>query len=352
MSHAHSPLPTAANSSRDPRSWSPRELGQRTRSLRTPVRRRVVAAVACAAGLALLTGCTGSGTTSASDETSPGSTTVTASPTPAGESTATAPADAADSAFTQLEDDFDARVGVYAVDLDTGREIAWRADERFAYASTIKAMASAALLDEVGTDGLSKDIAVDEDDLVSHSPVTETNVGGTMTLAELCEAAMTQSDNGAANLIVAELGGPASLDSRLDDLGDTGTTVSRIEPGLNEATPGDPRDTTTPRASASNLRKYVFGGVLSDDEATTLTDWMKATQTGDTLIRADLPEEWTVGDKSGTGSYGSRNDLGIIWPDDGGPIVISVLSSKKEKDAEADDRLIARAAASAVDAIR
>ncbi|GAA1816209.1 hypothetical protein GCM10009713_27710 [Brevibacterium celere] len=351
MSHAHTPLPTAADGRREQRPWSPRELRERPRP---PVRRRSMAAVACAAGLALLTGCTGSGTTSASDEASAGSTTAAAAPTAGGESTATTSPgdDAADSAFTQLEDDFDARVGVYAVDLDTGREVAWRGDERFAYASTIKAMASAALLDEVGTDGLSKDVAISRDDIVSHSPVTETKVGGTMTLAELCEAAMTQSDNGAANLIFAELGGPASLDSRLDDLGDTGTTVSRTEPGLNEAKPGDPRDTTTPRASADNLREYVFGGVLSDDEATTLTDWMKATQTGDTLIRADLPEDWTVGDKSGTGSYGSRNDLGIVWPGDGGPIVISVLSSKDEKDAEADDRLIARAAAAAVDAIR
>lgn len=92
--------------------------------------------------------------------------------------------------------------------------------------------------------------------------------------------------------------------------------------------------------------------MLEDDEATTLTDWMKATQTGDTLIRAELPEEWTVGDKSGTGYYGSRGDLGIVWPDDGGPIVISVLSSKDEKDAEADDRLISGAAAVAVEQIR
>ena len=323
-----------------------KSLTPRTRML------RAAAALACTSGLILAAGCQESGTDSAADGADPAASTSTGVPTESGDRTAAAPADAADSSFTQLEDDFDARVGVYAVDLDTGREVAWRGDERFAYASTIKAMASAALLDEVGTDGLSKDVAISRDDIVSHSPVTETKVGGTMTLAELCEAAMTQSDNGAANLIFAELGGPASLDSRLDDLGDTGTTVSRTEPGLNEAKPGDPRDTTTPRASADNLREYVFGGVLSDDEATTLTDWMKATQTGDTLIRADLPEDWTVGDKSGTGSYGSRNDLGIVWPGDGGPIVISVLSSKDEKDAEADDRLIARAAAAAVDAIR
>lgn len=312
---------------------------------------RAVAALACASGLVLVAGCQEGGADTSADGADSAAPSTPGTPTGSGDPTAADSAEA-DSKFTQLEDDFDARVGVYAVDLDTGREVAWRGDERFAYASTIKAMASAALLDDVGTDGLSKEVAISADDIVSHSPVTETNVGGTMTLAELCEAAMTQSDNGAANLIFAELGGPAALDRRLNDLGDTGTTVSRTEPGLNEAKPGDPRDTTTPRASAGNLREYVFGGVLEDDEATTLTDWMKATQTGDTLIRAELPEEWTVGDKSGTGYYGSRGDLGIVWPDDGGPIIISVLSSKDEQDAEADDRLISGAAAVAVEQIR
>ncbi|EKU48302.1 MULTISPECIES: class A beta-lactamase [Brevibacterium] len=322
-----------------------KSLTPRTRML------RAAAALACTSGLILVAGCQEGGAATSADGADPTASSTSVTPTDTGDPTAADPAEA-DSAFTQLEDDFDARVGVYAVDLDTGRELAWRGDERFAYASTIKAMASAALLDEVGTDGLSKRVSISEDDIVSHSPVTETKVGGTMTLAELCEAAMTQSDNGAANLIFAELGGPAALDERLNDLGDTGTTVSRTEPGLNEAKPGDPRDTTTPRASAGNLREYVFGGALEDDEATTLTDWMKATQTGDTLIRAELPEEWTVGDKSGTGYYGSRADLGIVWPGDGGPIIISVLSSKDEKDAEADDRLISGAAAIAVEQIR
>lgn len=258
----------------------------------------------------------------------------------------------ADSEFAALEEQFDARLGVYAVDTGTGREIEWRGDERFAYASTIKALAAAALLDDVGTAGLAKTVEIGASDIIKHSPVTETRVGQSMTLDEICEAALTQSDNAAANFIFAELGGPQAFDAQLDELGDAGTTVSRIEPDLNEALPGDFRDTTTPRASANNLREYVFGDALDDEEKTALTDWMKASQTGDTLVRAQLPEDWTVGDKSGGGMYGSRGDLAMVWPTDGRPIVISVLSSRDEREADYDDRLIAGAAAAAVDQLR
>ncbi|NKR91020.1 class A beta-lactamase [Rhodococcus hoagii] len=258
----------------------------------------------------------------------------------------------ADSEFAALEEQFDARLGVYAVDTGTGREIEWRGDERFAYASTIKALAAAALLDDVGTAGLAKTVEIGASDIIKHSPVTETRVGQSMTLDEICEAALTQSDNAAANFIFAELGGPQAFDAQLDELGDAGTTVSRIEPDLNEALPGDFRDTTTPRASANNLREYVFGDALDDEEKTALTDWMKASQTGDTLVRAQLPEDWTVGDKSGGGMYGSRGDLAVVWPTDGRPIVISVLSSRDEQEADYDDRLIAGAAAAAVDQLR
>ena len=258
----------------------------------------------------------------------------------------------ADSAFAALEERFDARLGVYAVDTGTGREIEWRGDERFAYASTIKALAAGALLDNVGTAGLVKTVEVDASDIIKHSPVTETRVGQTMTLDEICEAALTRSDNAAANFIFAELGGPQAFDAQLDELGDTGTMVSRIEPDLNEALPGDLRDTTTPRASANNLREYVFGGALDDEEKTMLTDWMKASQTGGTLVRAQLPEDWTVGDKSGGGMYGSRGDLAVVWPTDGPPIVISVLSSRDERETDYDDRLIAGAAAAAVGQLR
>lgn len=254
--------------------------------------------------------------------------------------------------LTDLEGRYDARLGVYALDTGTGTEVAWRADERFAYASTFKVLAAAAVLDEVGIAGLEQQVPITAGDLLVHSPVTQTRIGGSMTLRELAEAAVTVSDNPAANLLVAELGGPQALDDALTELGDDVTTVSRTEPVLNEATPGDERDTTTPRAIAQDLHEYVLGETLDEQERALVVEWLTGSQTGDTLVRADLPPDWTVGDKSGTGDYGTRNDVAVIWPPDEAPIVIAVLSSRDEPDAEHDDRLIAEAAAAVVAALR
>ncbi|MFT2693696.1 class A beta-lactamase [Clavibacter zhangzhiyongii] len=311
-----------------------------------PVRLAAVASLA----VALLAGC------AAPAAESPTPTVTAAPPASAAPSPAVDQA-AADAAFTALEGRFGARLGVHAVDTGTGAEVSWRADERFAYASTIKAPLAAALLDRVGIAGMERAVPIEAADVLSYAPVTETRVGGTMTLRELAEAAMTRSDNTAANLLLEALGGPEELDAALTALGDDTTVVSRTEPDLNEAIPGDDRDTTTPRAAAALLRAYALGGPgaiadpLDADERALFTGWLTATQTGDTLVRAELPADWTVGDKSGSGAYASRGDVAVIWRPDAAPIVIAVHSSKDRQDAAADDALISGAAKAAVAAL-
>jgi beta-lactamase class A len=252
----------------------------------------------------------------------------------------------------RLESRFDARLGLYAVDVGTGAEVSWRADERFAYTSTIKALAAADLLDTVGVGGLEQQVLVEQEDILPYSPVTEQHVGRSMTLGKIAEAAVTRSDNAAGNYLFDAVGGPEELDEALEQIGDDVTTVSRIEPSLNEATPGDERDTTTPRAIAGSLREYVFGDTLTSAEERVLTGWLTSTQTGDTLVRAQLPEDWTVGDKSGAGGYGTRSDIAVVWPDEGDPLVIAVMSSRDEQQADFDDELVAQATATALEAIR
>nr|WP_228512376.1 class A beta-lactamase [Clavibacter sp. VKM Ac-2872] len=280
-----------------------------------------------------------------------------ASPAPSASAAPAVDQAAADAAFAALEERFGARLGVHAVDTGTGAEVSWRADERFAYASTIKAPLAAALLDRVGVAGMERAVPIEAVDILSYAPVTETRVGGTMTLRELAEAAMTRSDNTAANLLLEALGGPAELDAALTALGDGTTVVSRTEPDLNEATPGDDRDTTTPRAAAALMRAYALGDPdaladpLDDDERALFTGWLKATQTGATLVRAELPTDWTVGDKSGSGAYASRGDVAVIWRPDAAPIVIAVHSAKDQQDATADDALISGAAKAAAQAL-
>ncbi|TDC22809.1 class A beta-lactamase [Streptomyces sp. 8K308] len=255
--------------------------------------------------------------------------------------------------FEALEREFDARLGVYVLDTGTGREIAYRADERFAYASTFKALAAGAVLHEYGLDGIDEVVTYTEDDLVDHSPVTEDFVETGMSLSELCAATLWYSDNTAGNLLFDALGGPDGLEAILEEeLGDDVTEMDRYETELNEATPGDIRDTSTPRALASDLREFLLGDVLDARERELLRMWMVTNTTGETLIQAGLPDDWTVADKSGAGGYGGRNDIAVVWPDDGGdPLVMAIMSAHDEADAQRDDALIAEAAAVAVDGL-
>lgn len=266
--------------------------------------------------------------------------------------TATATATPAPPAFRQLERRFDARLGVYALDTGSGREVAYRAGRRFPFASTFKALAAGAILREYGVGGLDETVPVTQ--LVNaHSPVTERRLGTRMTLRALCSAAVRYSDNTAANLLLERLGGPQGLDAILEELGDNVTRLERPEPELNVWAPGDKRDTSTPRALAHSLRPFVLGDALEAPERAQLAKWLRANTTGDDLIRAAAPAGWEVGDKTGTGAtYGARNDIAVLWPPEREPIVLAIMSNRRDPDAEPDDRLIARAAALALRALR
>ncbi|TXS57341.1 class A beta-lactamase [Streptomyces sp. t39] len=277
-----------------------------------------------------------------------------ASQAPAGEASARQPARVSGASaatgsyareFMALERAFDARLGVYAIDTGTGEEIAWNDRERFPYASTFKALAAGAVLDEYGLRGMDRVIRYTADDLVDGSPVTEKHVATGMTLGELCDAAVRFSDNTAGNLLLGELGGPGGLDAALEDLGDHVTQMDRIEPELGEWAPGDDRDTSTPRALTHDLRAFVLGNVLKKGERDRLTTLLRTNTTGGETIRAGVPDTWVVGDKTGTAiTYGGRNDIAVVWPRGGAPIVMAILSNRPEKDAEHDNALIARAA--------
>lgn len=302
-------------------------------------RRPVIGAV-----LALLatTSACGDGTSRAIDATPTATATATVTPsaTPS-----------AAKALRRLERRFDARLGVYAVDTETGREIAYRADERFPYASTFKALAAGAMLRELGLEAMDRTVPIARLDN-AYSPVTERRLGTRMTLKALSSAAVRYSDNTAANLLLDELGGPKGLDAILEEIGDDVTRMERREPELNEWAPGDTRDTSTPRALARSLRAFVLGDVLDKRERAQLTRWLRTNTTGDALIRAGVPDDWVVGDKTGTGAtYGARNDIAVAWPPDRAPIVLAIMTRRGERDAEHDDALLARTASAIVAAL-
>lgn len=252
--------------------------------------------------------------------------------------------------FKGLERKFDARLGVYAVDTGTGREVAYNDGERFAHASTFKALAAGAVLRKYSLSGMDRVVKYSKDDLVEYSPVTEKHVKTGMSLGELCDAAVRFSDNTAGNLLFDALGGPKALDAALEEMGDHETRMERREPELNRWAPGGTQDTSTPRALAKDLRAYVLGDVLGKSERDRLTKWLRTNTTGDALIRAGVPKGWVVGDKTGAGQgYGTRNDIAVVWPPNAAPIVVAIMSNRTKKDAPYDNKLIAEAASVVTD---
>jgi beta-lactamase class A len=210
--------------------------------------------------------------------------------------------------------------------------------------STFKLLAAAAVLKraEEGQDQLQRRITFQSSDLVMYSPVTKDHAGGDgMTLAELCAAALNYSDNTAGNLLLASLGGPQALTTFVRSIGDPITRLDRIEPDLNEAVPGDPRDTTTPAAMLQNLRSLLFGNVLSAASKDQLTAWLLGNRTGDARLRAGLPPGWRCGDKTGSGERGSTNDIGVIWPPQGAPVLVTVYLTETTATSEARNATLA-----------
>jgi beta-lactamase class A len=257
----------------------------------------------------------------------------------------TAPAPVRTDRLPELERRFDARLGVYALDTGTGRELAHRADERFAMCSVFKALAAAAVLERTPPAYLDQRVHYGEADLVDPSPVAAQHVADGMTIRELCDAAIRYSDNTAGNLLLADVGGPAGITQFARLLGDQVSRLDRTEPELNSAVPGDERDTTTPRAIAGCFRTLVLGDRLDATDRALFTEWLVGNKTGDARIRAGVRAGWRVGDKTGTGSYGTANDVAVVWPPTAAPIVLAVLTSRAIEDAEHQNALLAEAAA-------
>lgn len=243
-----------------------------------------------------------------------------------------------------LERRFGARLGVYAHDTGSGSMVAYHADERFPMCSTYKVLAAAAILRRSGPAELARHISYSRADMVPHSPVTAAHLTTGTTLGQLCLAAVTYSDNTAANLLLHELGGPAGVSRYARSLGDHVTRLDRTEPALNQAAPGDDRDTTSPRAIAADYAAILTGTVLTAANRSLLTRWLTGSVTGAGQIRAAVPARWTVGDKTGTGRYGTANNIAILWPPERAPIVLAIMSTRATPDAQPSHALVAQAA--------
>lgn len=256
-----------------------------------------------------------------------------------------------------LEGKSGGRLGVALIEVGRGLRFAHRGDERFPMCSTFKAPLAACVLARVdrGEETIDRRVEVSASAIIDGSPFTSIRAGADASVAELCEATMTLSDNAAANLLLPSIGGPEGLTRFLRSIGDPVTRLDRTEPALNEAAPGDPRDTTSPAAMASTLSTLVFGETLTPFSRGALVRWLIDARTGGRRLRAGLPSDWTVGDKTGAGANGTTNDVAVLWPPAGAPLMLACYLTQSTLDAAGRDAIhaeVARAAVAGVAPVR
>jgi len=221
------------------------------------------------------------------------------------------------------------RIGVAALDTTNSKHVDYHADERFPMCSMFKFLAAAAVLKRVDEkkEKLDRFVSYGAKEILEYAPVTKEHLtDGGMTLGALCAAAIEQSDNAAGNLLLNAIGGPVGLTNFVRTLGDRVTRLDRIEPELNSAIPGDERDTTTPAAICSDMQRLLLGDTLSEASRRQLEGWLERNETGGPMIRAGIPKNWIIGDKTGRGSNGATNDIAIMRPPGRAPMLLAIYS--------------------------
>jgi beta-lactamase class A len=221
------------------------------------------------------------------------------------------------------------RVGLYAENIVSGAKLAWRAEERFVMCSTFKASLAAFVLARIdqGKDHLESMVAYGSKDILGYAPAAKQKVASdgtaSMSISDMCAGAVELSDNTCANLLLARVGGPSALTAFWRSIGDPVSRLDHYEPELNLSPPGDPHDATTPAAMSGNLRRFILGDALSPDSRQRLTGWMLNCKTGDNRLRAGLPKDWTVADKTGNSGKDAVGDIAVVWPKPDRPVLIS-----------------------------
>jgi len=252
--------------------------------------------------------------------------------------------------FTEIERRFSCRVGVFAQDLQSGRSVAYHADDLFLLCSTFKLALAMDVLARVdrGAERLDHALAFTAHDVLAHSPALEAHPrGGAVSIEALLTSLITQSDNGAANLLLRRVGGPPAVTRFVRGLGIAPFRLDRYEPDLNVAAPGDRRDTASPRAMVALAARLVRYPVLAPTSNARLIRWLRGSRTGSGRIRSVTPATFIVGDKTGTGDS-NANDLAILWPPDGAaPLLVAVYVSELAATAPFD-RIVATVAQSAL----
>ena len=249
--------------------------------------------------------------------------------------------------LSELEAVSGGRLGISAINTANNMRIQYRAEERFPMNCTSKVIGVSAILKESINNPslLQQKVTYTKQDveLAGWSPITQQHITEGMTIDQLCGAAIMQSDNTAMNILMDKLGGLNAANRFLRSLGDNTSHFDRLWPAEASSIPGDLRDTSTPAAMEKTFQQLVLGDTLASFQREQLQFWLKNSATGGSRIRAGTPQSWVVGDKTGTGSYGTTNDIAIIWPPNCQPIIIAIYFTQNKKDASLREDVVASA---------
>lgn len=247
--------------------------------------------------------------------------------------------------FKKIEKALGGRIGIAAVDTANGQRIGYRADERFPLCSTFKLLLVGAVLARIdsGTETLDRMVTYTQSDILDYAPITKTHLSeGQMSINELCQAAICYSDNTAGNLLLQSVGGTQALNRYIRSLGDRITRIDRAEPSINEAAPGDIRDTTSPLAMLQDMETLLLKDALSQSSRMLLVNWLIGNTTGDARLRAGTPSAWKIGDKTGSGDHGTTNDIAVLWPSNRDPLLIAAYTTESNSSAEERNAALAQ----------
>jgi beta-lactamase class A len=275
-------------------------------------------------------------------------------------------------------------LGVTVLDIDTGTAVRVNADRAYPMMSVFKAPVAATVLAQIdaGSVSLDQEVTIDSKDVESGSAVPSIGArfsGGqmTFTVRRLLTAAVSESDNTAADALVRLVGGPKvvteflrahAIDGMRVDLDEAGVTSifeatdrgESISPGETEqqalarhrrgysAYIYDPRNSTTPDAAADFLEKLWKGQLLSLDSTKRLLDLMHG-QSVPARLRSGLPANVRFADKAGTsysldGETAAFNDIGIIKRPDGRTVIVAAFLTASYADKQHRDALFAEIA--------
>ena len=245
-----------------------------------------------------------------------------------------------DKQLKKIEDTYQVKVGVYAIDTNSDKNIAYNADKRFPFQSTCKFMGVSALLaKDTKKPILQKAVTVTPQDMLFWHPISGQYLNKKTTLQTLAEGAISYSDNPAINIIIRNLGGLDSVNQFARNIGNQSFVIKHYEVNLN-SNPKKVDDTSTPKDMGLSVEKILLGDVLTKRNKALLINWMRNNTTGYNRIRAGVPLGWTVADKTGSGSFGVANDIGIAWSPMCNPVVLSIFTYRSKPSAKPRDVVI------------